>query len=138
MLVLYTDGGARGNPGPAAIAYAIFDSTGKELEHGSRYIGERTNNEAEYEAVLWGLEKVRERSCAAVRVITDSELVARQTSGEYRTRDPRMRKYADQVAVSKKLFDVLEIVHARREDGRVALVDSLVNAELDSKGHPRR
>ncbi|MBN1678296.1 MAG: ribonuclease HI family protein [Candidatus Thermoplasmatota archaeon] len=138
MLILYTDGGARGNPGPAAIAYAIFDSTGKVLGKGAKFIGERTNNEAEYEAVLWGLEKVRERSCDVVRVITDSELVARQASGEYRARDPRMKQYADKVAINRRLFDAFEIAHSRRDDERVALVDALVNAELEKRGHPKK
>lgn len=138
MLILYTDGGARGNPGPAAIAYAIFDSMGMVLEKGAKYIGERTNNEAEYEAILWGLEKVRERSCGAIRVITDSELVARQITGEYKARDQRMQQYADRVAINKKLFEAFEIMHARRSDERVALVDALVNAELERKGHPKK
>jgi len=138
MLTLYTDGGARGNPGPAAIAYAIFDQTGVVLEQDAKYIGEHTNNEAEYEAVLWGLEMVRERSCGAVRVITDSELVAKQIGGEYRTRDGRMQQYADRVAINKKLFEFFEIVHARRSDERVALVDGLVNEELERRGHPKK
>lgn len=137
-LSLYTDGASRGNPGPAAIGYAIFDSVGTLIEKDVKFVGTRTNNEAEYEAVLWGLEKARERSCTTIRVITDSELVARQSSGEYKTRDPRMQRYANQVAASKRLFDVLEIVHARRSDERVALVDALVNAELDSRGHPKK
>jgi len=137
-LTLYTDGGARGNPGPAAIAYAIYDSTGMVLEKGAKYIGERTNNEAEYEAVLWGLEKIRERSCGAVRVITDSELVARQTTGKYKTRDKRMQQYADRVAINRTLFDEFEIQHARRSDERVALVDALVNEELERKGHRKK
>jgi ribonuclease HI len=138
MLTLYTDGGARGNPGPAAIAYMILDSTGNVLEKGARFVGERTNNEAEYEAILWGLEKVMERSCAAVRVITDSELVARQINGRYKVRDRRMQQYADKVAISKTFFDSFEVVHARRTDERVALVDALVNEELERKGHPKK
>jgi ribonuclease HI len=138
MLTLYTDGGARGNPGPAAIAYAIFDSTGMILEKGSKFVGERTNNEAEYEAILWGLEKVMERSCVAVRVITDSELVARQINGQYKVRDGRMQQYVDKVAINKRFFDSFEVIHARRTDERVALVDALVNEELERKGHPKR
>jgi ribonuclease HI len=138
VLLLYTDGGARGNPGPAAIAYAIFDSTGTMIEKGAKYIGERTNNEAEYEAILWGLEKVRERSCGSIRVVTDSELVARQISGEYKARDRRMQIYVEKIAVNRKLFDMFEVVHARRSDDRVGLVDGLVNDELERKGHPKK
>ncbi len=138
MLTLYTDGGARGNPGPAAIAYMILDSAGNLLEKGAKFVGERTNNEAEYEAILWGLEKVRERSCVAVRVVTDSELVARQITGRYKVRDGRMQQYAEKVAINKRFFDAFEVVHARRTDGRVALVDALVNEELERKGYPKK
>ncbi len=116
----------------------ILDSTGTVLEKGARFAGERTNNEAEYEAILWGLEKVMERTCVAVRVITDSELVARQINGQYKVRDERMQRYADKVAISKKLFDSFEVIHARRTDERVALVDALVNEELESRGYPKK
>jgi len=135
---LCTDAGARGNPGPAAIAYAIFDSSGSLVEKGARFVGEKTNNEAEYEALLWGLQKVTEMGCVAVRVVTDSELVARQINGQYRTRDERMRRYVQEVAMRKRSFRAFEVVNARRTDERVALVDALVNEELERRGHPKK
>lgn len=138
-LLLYTDGGARGNPGPAAIAYAIFDATGGLLEKDAKFIGERrTNNEAEYEALLWGLQKVMERSCEDVRVVLDSELVVRQISGVYAVNDSRMKQYAAKVQKHKGLFASFEIVHARRNDPRIGIVDGLVNEELARRGYPKR
>jgi len=104
-LILYTDGASRGNPGPAAIGYSIYDSGGNLIEKDARTIGRHTNNEAEYEAILWGIEKLRERSCGMVRVFSDSELVVRQTSGAYDVNSDRLRIYAQRVAQNKKLFD---------------------------------
>jgi ribonuclease HI len=137
-LILCTDGGARGNPGPAAIAYAIFDSTGNLLEENGRYLGERTNNEAEYEALLWGLDKVMERSCANIRIILDSQLVVKQTKGEYKTRDARMEKYARLVQRSLGMLESFQMQHARRTDPKIGRVDAIVNRVLDERGHPRK
>ena len=130
-LLLYTDGASRGNPGPAAIGYAIYDSGGTLIEKDSRIIGRHTNNEAEYEAILWGIEKLRERSCGIVRVFSDSELVVRQTSGAYDVNSDRLRVYAQRVAQNKKLFDSFELVHVPRGNPRIAFVDELVNGALD-------
>lgn len=138
QMVLYTDGAARGNPGPAAIGYAIFDPAGNCIEKDARTIGIHTNNEAEYEALLWGIEKVRERSCGSLRVVSDSELMVKQIRGEYKTKEPRLRNYFERVSVNRRLFDTFEVVHARREDERIALVDGLVNSVLDASGHPKK
>ena len=130
-LILYTDGASRGNPGPAAIGYAIFDSGGNLVEKDAKTIGRHTNNEAEYEAILWGTEKLRERGCGSVRVFSDSELVVRQTSGAYDVSSDNLRVYARRVAQNKMLFASFEMMHAPRENPRIALVDDLVNAALD-------
>lgn len=131
MLLLYTDGASRGNPGPSAIGYAIFDSVGRLIEKDARTIGTHTNNEAEYEALLWGIQKVRERSCGNLRVVSDSEVMVRQIKGEYDVRADNLRVYAKRVAVNKRIFDKFEIVHVRRHDERIAMVDALVNEALD-------
>ncbi len=130
-LSLYTDGASRGNPGPAAIAYAIYDQTGDLVEKGAKVIGRHTNNEAEYEAVLLGLQKATERRCAAVRVFSDSELVVRQINGVYRTRDARMARYIALVRKYKEIFHSIEFVSVPRENPRTALVDAIVNEALD-------
>ena len=130
-LSVYADGASRGNPGPAAIAYAIYDQMGQLIEKGGRCIGKHTNNEAEYEAVLWGLQKVTERRCTSVRAFSDSELVVRQVNGEYKTRDRRMKIYADRVRKFKDIFQSFRLESVPRENPRTALVDELVNETLD-------
>jgi ribonuclease HI len=131
-LSLYSDGASRGNPGPAAIAYAIYDQTGQLIEKDARCIGRHTNNEAEYEAVLWGLHRVTERRCTSVRAFSDSELVVRQVTGRYKTKDPRMAMYADRVRKYKEIFESFELASVQRENPRTKLVDELVNGALDS------
>lgn len=135
---MYTDGASRGNPGPAAIAYSIYDSAGNMIEKDARCIGVHTNNEAEYEAVLWGIEKVRERRCSSLRVFTDSELVVKQYTGEYRTKDERMAQYARRVAANKKLFTSFDLKNVPRENPRTQIVDAMVNAVLDKEACGRR
>ena len=130
-LSLYTDGASRGNPGPAAIAYAIYDRMGQLIEKDARCIGRHTNNEAEYEAVLWGLQKVTERRCTSVRAFSDSELVVRQVTGKYETKDRRMAIYAEKVRKYKKIFGSFELASVPRENPRTKLVDELVNEALD-------
>lgn len=131
--LVYTDGASRGNPGPAAIGYAIFDDAGNLLEKDARTIGMHTNNEAEYEAVLWALSRATERGCAKVRLFLDSELVARQMNGQYRSRNARMASYLSRVRASVGLFQSFEVRNLPREHPRIRLVDSLVNEALDAR-----
>ncbi|MBU0685251.1 MAG: ribonuclease HI family protein [Thermoplasmatota archaeon] len=131
-LIVYTDGGSRGNPGPAAIAYVMYDSVGSIIEKDSKSIGRHTNNEAEYEAVLWAIERIRERSCLSVKVFTDSEFVVKQVKGIYVRKDPRMAQYARRVEANLRLFDSFELNHVPRTNPRQAMVDSMVNAALDA------
>jgi len=132
-LSLYTDGASRGNPGPSAIAYAIYDQTGQLIEKDAKCIGRHTNNEAEYEAVLWGLQKVTERRCTSVRAFCDSELVVKQVSGKYRTKDRRMAIYAERVRKYKEIFGSFKLASVPRENPRTKLVDELVNEALDGE-----
>jgi ribonuclease HI len=84
---LYTDGGARGNPGPAGIGFVLLDSDDKLLAEEGRYIGEATNNVAEYRALLLGLEWALARGIDRLEVYSDSELMVRQLKGEYKVRN---------------------------------------------------
>jgi len=133
-LSLYTDGAARGNPGPAAIGYAVFDAAGNLVESDAKTVGRRTNNEAEYEALLWGLEKAAARSRGKVRVCMDSQLVVRQLRGEYRISEDRLRLYAKKVLERAGEFESVEFIHVPRENPRTEMVDELVNAALDREG----
>lgn len=115
-LIVYADGGARGNPGPAAIAYVMYDSVGNIIEKDAKIIGKHTNNEAEYEAVLWAIEKLRERSCLGIKVFTDSEFVVKQVKGIYHRKDPRMAQYARRVEANLRLFYTFELEHIPKDE----------------------
>lgn len=131
---LYTDGASRGNPGPAAIGYAIYDTAGNLIERNARTVGRRTNNEAEYEALIWGLQRAAERGVRKIKVCSDSELVVKQINGIYRITEERLRQYADRVFAAARLFESFEISHVARENPRTRMVDEMVNAALDLAG----
>ncbi|MBI4050218.1 MAG: ribonuclease HI family protein [Candidatus Doudnabacteria bacterium] len=130
-LIIYTDGGARGNPGPAAAGGAIYARSGKLIEKFSKYLGERTNNEAEYEAIILALEKAARQRAAQVRFYMDSELVARQLSGIYRVRERRLAELLLKVRNLETNFQKVSFTHVPREKNRVA--DRLVNECLDER-----
>ncbi|MCI0484503.1 MAG: ribonuclease HI family protein [candidate division NC10 bacterium] len=129
-LVLHIDGAARGNPGPAGIGVVMCDEAGDFREEHQAYIGEATNNVAEYEALLFGLRKARELGYAAINVFSDSELLVRQIHGEYRVKHPRLRKLYDQVQDLLRSFDAVEIAHVRR--GMNADADLLANRAIEA------
>ncbi|HET7853303.1 MAG TPA: ribonuclease HI family protein [Candidatus Methylomirabilis sp.] len=129
-LVLHIDGAARGNPGPAGIGVVMCDEAGDFREEHQAYIGEVTNNVAEYEALLFGLRKARELGYAAINVFSDSELLVRQIHGEYRVKHPRLRKLYDQVQDLLRSFDAVEIAHVRR--GMNADADLLANRAIEA------
>src|SRR6476469_9441100 len=90
-LIAHTDGGARGNPGPAGYGVAIHDSGGKKVAAISQYLGRQTNNFAEYQALIAALEYAVEHGPKAIKVISDSELMVRQIKGIYKVKDPTLR-----------------------------------------------
>lgn len=137
-IIIYTDGGARGNPGPAGIGAVIQDENGKTLKEISQYIGETTNNQAEYEALIRALEEVRRmfgvrlrKSNIGIEVRMDSELVVRQLSGLYKVKEPRLKEQFAKVA-RLRLEDCPNIIftHVRREKNKKA--DELVNKAIDA------
>ena len=124
------DGGARGNPGPAAVAAVISTPEGDVLEkHGER-IGHATNNVAEYRALLLGLDRAQARGARDVELVCDSELVVRQVSGEYKVKDEVLHRLHKQVIRALAELDSWSIRHVRREENVAA--DDLVNAALDA------
>lgn len=128
--LLHTDGGARGNPGPAAIGIVLeFPGMDRDAVEISDLIGTATNNVAEYAAVLRGLREARARGATSADCVLDSELVVRQLTGMYRVRDARLRELAREVAEVEKLFRVVNYVAVPREENRRA--DALVNRALD-------
>lgn len=128
-LVVHVDGGARGNPGPAAIGAVLSGEDGTVLERRAETIGEATNNVAEYRALLLGLERARALGADAVEVVNDSELVARQVNGDYRVRHPAMRPLhaaALEALAGFAQWSLRSVPRAQNADA-----DALVNAALD-------
>jgi len=131
-LKIYTDGGARGNPGPAGLGAVIYDSAGKVIKKIGEYLGEKTNNEAEYEAVLRALTEAKALGAKEVEVVLDSELVARQLNNIYRAKNHRMLELLLKVRALEAGFKKTTYRHVPREENAVA--DSLVNEAIDKKG----
>src|SRR5581483_11416123 len=125
-----TDGGARGNPGPAAFAYVLEADDGTVLaSHGER-IGIATNNVAEYRALVAGLERALELAVPAVEVVSDSELLVKQMRGEYRVKNEALRDLSLQAAGLARKIGTVEYRHVTREHNELA--DRLVNEALDA------
>ena len=129
MLRVNVDGGARGNPGPAAIAAVVQDGDGEVLEERSAAIGRATNNVAEYRALLLGIERAAALGAKELELVGDSELIVRQVKGDYKVKDETLRELHRQVTGALESFDKWSIRHVRREENAEA--DRLVNEELD-------
>ena len=125
------DGGARGNPGPAAAAAVASAPDGEELGERKLYIGVATNNVAEYRALLLGLELARELGAEEVEVINDSELVARQIGGEYKVKNAGLRPLFTESNEALRGFHKWSIRSVPREEN--ARADALVNEALDEE-----
>lgn len=128
-LVVNVDGGARGNPGPAAIGAVVQDANGEVLEEHGERIGVATNNVAEYRALLLGIARAAELGADDLELVGDSELIVRQVKGEYKVKDATMRELHGEVKRALRPFDSWSIRHVRRELNTEA--DRLVNAVLD-------
>jgi ribonuclease HI len=128
-LRINVDGGARGNPGPAAIAAVVQDGDGEVLEERSESIGLATNNVAEYRALLLGIERAAALGAKRLQLIGDSELIVRQVKGEYKVKDEALRELHSTVLDALRDFDEWSIRHVRRDDNAEA--DRLVNEQLD-------
>lgn len=128
-LILFTDGGARGNPGPAALGVVLQNASGKIIKEVSQYLGEATNNQAEYQALVRGLEEAKKLKADEVSVFMDSELVVKQLSREYKVKDKELAKLFAQVCNLLNSFKRYKINHIARAANTRA--DMLVNRELD-------
>jgi len=128
-LVVNVDGGARGNPGPAAVGVVVRDADGEVLEERGERIGVATNNVAEYRALLAGIERAAALGAAELELVGDSELVVRQVKGEYKVKDAALRELHAEVKRALRPFESWSIRHVRRE--RNAEADGLVNRALD-------
>ncbi len=134
-LFVYSDGGARGNPGPAAIGVLICDANGEELAEHGEVIGATTNNVAEYTAVLVALEMASAYKAQEISFHSDSQLVLSQLSGLYKIKMPHLLELYKQVKEKEKRFRKVTYTHLRREHEKIRQVDALVNRALDEAGH---
>jgi ribonuclease HI len=130
-VVIHVDGGARGNPGPAAVAAVATTPGGDPLAERNEYIGEATNNVAEYRAVLLALELAAELGAGEVEVVGDSELVARQIGGEYKVKHAGLKPLYQETMAKLREFDAWAVRTVRREHN--ARADELVNEALDEE-----
>jgi ribonuclease HI len=128
---LSTDGGARGNPGPAAYGYVLEAEDGTVLAARGEKIGVATNNVAEYRALIAGLEKAVELDVAELEVVSDSELLVKQMRGEYRVKNETLRELSVQAARLAGRIGKVTYTAVRREHNELA--DRLVNEALDSR-----
>lgn len=132
MLLIYADGASRGNPGPAAIAVKIMDRAGVVVESRSKFIGKRTNNEAEYEALILALSMAMALDPGAVDCYLDSELVVKQLNGEYRVRSPRLESLWLEARRLAGGFQQVSFNHVLRTNRNIAEVDKMANHLLNN------
>lgn len=128
-VIVHVDGGARGNPGPAAGACVITSPAGEVLGEHAQLLGTATNNVAEYRALLLGLERARELGATEVDVVGDSELIAKQVLGVYKVKHPAMRPLHQEAMAALRGFERWSIRTVPRAQN--ARADALVNAALD-------
>ena len=131
-LIIYTDGGARGNPGPAGIGAVIKDQSGKVLKEVSEYIGETTNNQAEYQAVVFAfkvIEKIKDVS--ELDFYLDSELVVKQLRGEYRVKNLDLQPWFVKIFNMSQKYKKVKYTHIKRDLNKDA--DRLANLAMDKK-----
>jgi ribonuclease HI len=128
-LIVHVDGGARGNPGPAAAACVISSPEGELLDEDVQLLGSATNNVAEYRALLLGLDRARELGASEIEVIGDSELIAKQVTGEYRVKHEAMRALHNDAMAALSEFGRWSIRTVPRSQNERA--DALVNLALD-------
>ena len=134
--ILYTDGGARGNPGPAAVGVVIYDAKLKEVDKFAHYLGVATNNQAEYQGLILGLgrvqkiaEKKHQLTEVEVEVFMDSELIVRQMKGEYKVKNKELKPLFAKVEELAGEFASVKFKHIFRDKNTLA--DKLLNRELD-------
>lgn len=131
-LIINTDGGARGNPGPAGIGVVIRGESGQILARHNQYIGKTTNNVAEYRALILALAEAGKLNADELLVNMDSELIVRQMTGQYKIKEPTLQALAAEVLKLRRQFKNVAFRHVPREQNKDA--DLLVNQAIDAAG----
>ncbi|MFH1990752.1 MAG: ribonuclease HI family protein [Patescibacteria group bacterium] len=130
-IIIYTDGASRGNPGQSALGVVIEDEHGKVLKEYSHYLGEATNNQAEYEAVIFALQKAKQLKIKELEIRTDSELIGKQLRGEYKIKDSDLQPLFIKAWNLRLDYEKVIVKIISREQNKKA--DKLANRELDAK-----
>lgn len=130
-VIIYTDGGSRGNPGPAATGVVIKDTQGKVLAAYGEYLGTQTNNFAEYSAIISALKKAKELGADDVACITDSKLVVEQLNRNWRVKEPTIQKLFIEAYNAMQQFTTVSVTHVLRDKNKEA--DAEVNKVLDEQ-----
>lgn len=128
-ILVYADGGSRGNPGPAGAGAYLVDEEGEAVARVYKYLGEATNNVAEYSALIFGLKEAQRQQAEEVTVRMDSQLAVRQIGGEYRVKDPTLQKLHAQVMDLLGAFKRYRVEHIPRAENAEA--DKLANLAMD-------
>ncbi len=126
---LYTDGASRGNPGDGGAGAVLVDENGNVVASAKKFLGTCTNNEAEYNALILGLQTAQKEGCKKISIFLDSELLVRQVLGIYRVKNSRLQELMTAVRACLSLFDGYTIAHVPREKN--ALADRLANEAID-------
>lgn len=129
IFTIYTDGAARGNPGPAGAGWVIVDSKGSLILEKKKYLGELTNNQAEYQALLLALADLPKSGKERIVLCSDSELMVRQLKGEYKVKNEGLKPLFQKVVLTLSKFQGYSIKHVRREENAEA--DKLANEAID-------
>ncbi|MCX6796506.1 MAG: ribonuclease HI family protein [Candidatus Falkowbacteria bacterium] len=128
-LIIHTDGGARGNPGPAGIGVVVYDEEKQVVAEISRYLGKTTNNQAEYQAVLAGIHKAKDLGATEVVFYLDSELVAKQLNREYKVKNKELAPWFVKIYNATLDFKKVIFKHIPRTENNLA--DKLANEAMD-------
>ncbi len=131
-MFLYTDGASRGNPGEAAVCFRLLARTGRVVREKAQRIGRATNNQAEYLALIAGLESALVQTSEPLRCRSDSELMVKQMRGEYRVKDAALKPLWEQARKLASQFVCIEFIHVARSDPDIARADELANQALDA------
>ena len=129
-LVIYSDGGSRGNPGKSAYAIVVTED-GKVIHEHTEFLGINTNNYAEYRGLIAAISKALELKADEVEFIMDSELVIKQIRGEYKVKSPNIMKLHEDAKALSSLIPNVRFTHVKRENQFVSRADALLNAEMD-------
>lgn len=128
---LYGDGGSRGNPGPAAYGYVILDMDDNVIKEEGVYVGETTNNQAEYQSLKFGLESALALGIKELEVYMDSQLVINQINGLYKIKNAELKPHYERIKILAQEFDKISFTHVPRELNKLA--DAMVNQALDAR-----